>query len=755
MKSLNKISFLLLIFILITSGLSAESKRIAVFNPSAEGLSSDEKNWLPSSVRRKFEANFNDYTDFQLIEVQNENEIKNLHKKAEGSAYDQSTSIALGKLVAAEYALFSSITKVGGKYILSANVTNLTTGLRLSSVSIDGVSEYINLFEGAGSSVNNATVKICSDLGIILSAVDKYILLKGNKLSDDDEIKMTKQELESYNKRKADLERQIKEISLSSQIDADLKKAKLESERILLEQQEKIAKDKIERLEKARVQLEQDQIEQQRRSDEQRKRISEVAAETEKKATELRNKKIESLAVDAQIAVIEAKKQALLEIRNNIKKQGDVIISMAQEEYTAECNKIDAVPLRKGELDSNGKILPDVKKRRENKKKKLKVEIEARAKKDIEALKKTVEEQETALLKAIAADREVLKTRRTISSLLDERISFIGNYAGEKYEWDATASLYISDVCIFSKKVPVPYQTLTKKVPVKASDFDNMNYDDYLDTVDLYDYMFRRKVPVISLEMDYYVEALDDNRPSEYRIVVTEARYVDTKYNKTLMICDLGQKNFYFVVNPTVDIRTEAEKSVKIDNSGNSNKTKSDSSNKSNGKQSGSKTKSNEPNAKLVKNDSDSRFLLSIITGFPNASDINKGILGTGFESYFLGTMPLSPSFFTQFDCGFIMEPTLNSAETFAFNYNLGFGFNKRLYWGSYKPNLYFSGAIGIFNVIDSEADKENFITYKITGGIDFPIFNLFCISLEYLGRYVDSYGWTNSLMLGTGIICK
>lgn len=749
MKHFKRFLFIFFILLAVNSGSFAAGKRIAVFNPSAEGLSSDEKNWLPSSVRRRFEANFNDYTDFQLIEIQNEAEIKNLQKKAESSAYDQNSSIALGKLVSAEYALFATITKAGGKYILSANITNLSTGIRLSSVSIDGVSDCTKLFEGAGSSVNNATVKICADVGVILSAVDKYILLKGDKLSDDEEIRMTKQEIEAYTKRKSELEKQIKQIALSSELDADTKKAKLEAERIMLEQQEKIARDRIARLEQAREQLAQDQIEQQKRTDEQRKRISEVAAETEKKAEELRKKTLETLPVGAQIAVIEAKKQALLEIRNNVKAQRDIIISMAQEEYEAECAKIDAEPLRKGELDSNGKMLNEVRQRRENKKKKLKAEIEQRAKDDIAELRKTTENQENELLKAIDADREVLKTRRTISSLTDERISFIGNYAGEKYEWDATASFYIGDVCIFTKKAPVPYQTLTNKMPVKASDLENTNYDDYLDTVDLYDYMFRRKVPVISLEMDYYVEALDDSRPSEYKIVVTEARYMDTKFNKPIMKCDFAQKNFNFIINPAVDIRTEAEKKVKLDNAGKGSKTKA---NEDSQKISGNKTKNTEPAQKTASVDK-GRSFIGGMAGFPQCNDISKGLLGFGFDTYALVAFPFSPNLFWQLDCGFLMAPELNG-EAFLFDYSAALGWNTRLHWGDYSPNTYLSVGAGACNIgwsATSSADKV--FTFKVTAGIDFPILNVVCISVEYLGRYIYSYGWTNSVMVGGGII--
>ena len=130
--------------------LSAAGKRIAIFNPTSEGLTEDEKNWIPSSVRRRLEANFNDYTTYQLVDIQNEEQIKGIQQKAESYTHDQETSIEIGKLVSAEIGVFSTITKANGKYILSVNLTNLTTGVRLSSVTTDSVAEPVSLLKEQG-----------------------------------------------------------------------------------------------------------------------------------------------------------------------------------------------------------------------------------------------------------------------------------------------------------------------------------------------------------------------------------------------------------------------------------------------------------------------------------------------------------------------------------------------------------------------------------------------------------------------------
>ena len=335
---------IVLLIIIMTASLNAfaAGKRIAVFNPTCEGLTEDEQNWIPSSVRRRLEANFNDYTTYELVDVQNEEQIKGLQKKAESYTHDQNTSIEIGKLVSAETGVFSNITKANGKYILSVNVTNLTTGVRLSSVTTDSVTEPVSLFEGAGSAVNKVTVKLCDDLGIKLSSIDRYVLLKGEELSEKDQISMTQEEVNKYQKKQQELEKQLKEVSLSTELDAESRKAKLEAEKALAEQQKQIAEERLERLRLQQQRLLEDQEQQKSRTAAQREKIEQAAAQAEKQAKLVRQQKIDSLSVDNQIAVIEAKKQAMYDIHSSVLNQEKFIKQAANDDYRAQCEAIDA-----------------------------------------------------------------------------------------------------------------------------------------------------------------------------------------------------------------------------------------------------------------------------------------------------------------------------------------------------------------------------------------------------------------------------
>ena len=744
----------LLIFgliLILNASVFAAGKRVAVFNPAGEGLSSDELNWIPSSVRRKLEANLNDYTSYQLIDVQNEEDIKKLQKKAESYTYDQATSIELGKLVSAELGFFSSITKANDRYILSVSVTNLTTGLKLSTVTADSVSEPVSLFEGAGSAVNKVTVKLCDDLGIKLSSIDLYVLLKGQELSDNDQISMTQEEISKYQKKQQELEKQLKEVSLSTELDAETRKAKLEAEKALADQQKQIAEERLERLKLQQQRLYEDQEQQKSRTAEQRKKIEEAAAQAEKQAKLVRQQKIDSLSVDQQLAVIEAKKQAMLDIHESVLAQEKLIKQNANDDYKAQCEAIDAEPLRNGEMDSNGNILPAVKQMRNERKLAIRNEIEAKALEDLKKIQGKTSEQEAALYNDIQNDIQKLKVRRTLSSIEDSRIIDIGNYAGDKYEWDTTVSLYINDVKIFGQKANIGYSNVSGKNPVIPGAARADAWNDYLDTVDLYDYMFRRNVPAVSLEIDYSIEAMSDYYPSMYRMTLYEFRFIDTVSGKVIQTVQPAKSSYKFTISPTVDISyykgvaavSEDSKSIK-------NSTVVEFSEVKTGKEV-KKRNNKDPIFDQTKGGG-ARCNFGFNFGFATDSTIykNEGE-GAMLEGYL--SIPLSSFFFMQCDFGWLSLPNVfgnyisDSGNVTMTCFDMGF--NIRIG----KTNLYALAGVGLAfedDLVNTKTREDDaLLVYKAAFGVDIPLNSFMCLTVESGVFGVNPLGASPMLKVG------
>ena len=738
---------IVLLIILMTASLNAFSagKRIAVFNPTCEGLSEDEQNWIPSSVRRRLEANFNDYTTYQLVDVQNEEQIKGLQKKAESYTHDQDTSIEIGKLVSAELGVFSNITKANGKYILSVNVTNLTTGVRLSSVTTDSVTEPVSLFEGAGSSVNKVTVKLCDDLGIKLSSIDRYVLLKGEELSEKDQISMTQEEVSKYEKKKLELEKQLKEVSLSTELDAESRKAKLEAEKTLAEQQKQIAEERLERLRLQQQRLLEDQEQQKTRTAAQREKIEQAAALAEKQAKLVRQQKIDSLTVDNQIAVIEAKKQAMYDIHSSVLNQEKFIKQAANDDYKAQCEAIDAEPLRNGEMDSKGNMLPAVKEMRNARKQEIRKEIESKALEDLKKIQGKTTAQEDSLYSDIQNDLAKLKTRRTISSIEDSRILDIGNYAGDKYEWDTTVSLYINDVKIFGQNANIGYQNVSGKAPVSPSVSNTNAWNDYLDTVDLYDYMFRRNVPAITLEVDYSIEAMPENYPSMYKMTLYEFRFIDTVSGKVVQTITPAKSSYRFSVNPAVDI-SYYKKAAGVTYSDEDIKTSVDKV---------SKNESSFVEYDDIKTGKDAKKRKSIDPLFDQTKGggarCNFGLnLGMFLSDDFLEddragfilegycSIPLTTWMFMQADYSWcsvtVYSNTYKSSVGELAMVFFGLGFNVRPRTTGKPSNFFGLASVGVaFDEFQNKRSThiDSLFAYKLAGGVDIPLDDYWCFTLE------------------------
>ena len=740
----------LIILLIVSLNVFAAGKRIAVFNPTAEGLTEDEMNWIPSSVRRRLEANFNDYTNFQLVDVQNEEEIKNIQKKAESYTHDQESSIEIGKLVSAEIGVFSTITKANGKYILSTNVTNLTTGVRLSSVTTDSVAEPVSLFEGAGSSVNKVTVKLCDDLGIKLSSIDRYVLLKGEDLSENDQISMTQEEVSKYEKKKQELEKQLREVSLSTELDAESRKAKLEAEKALAEQQKQIAEERLERLRLQKQRLLEDQEQQKTRTAAQREKIEAAASQAEKQAKLVRQQKIDSLSVDNQIAVIEAKKQAMYDIHESVLSQEKLIKQNANDDYKAQCEAIDAEPLRNGETDSKGNMLPAVKEMRNERKRQIRKEIETKALEDLKKIQGKTTAQEDSLYSDIQNDLAKLKVRRTISSLEDSRILDIGNYAGDKYEWDTTVSLYINDVKIFGQNANIGYKNITGKNQVTPGTSNTTAWNDYLDTVDLYDYMFRRNVPAVILEVDYSIEAMPEAYPSMYKMTLYEFRFIDTVSGKVVQTIQPAKSSYRFSVNPSVDI-SYYKKTADVKNSDsnniaqiNRNDIDSESSFVEYDEVITGKDVKKRKNSSYInplydqKKGGGARCNLGFNVGMalsPEFLNDEKG--GFQLEGYF--SIPFNTWSFIQVDYSWLSLPNsfrgYSTASGELSLTTLSMGFNVRPRVSGTPPNFYALAGVGVaFDDLISYASykkTESLFAYKFAGGIDIPLQDFLCFTVE------------------------
>ncbi|WP_406033399.1 hypothetical protein [Treponema saccharophilum] len=534
---------------------------VMVYNTEDENISSD-LSWLKNSVRDRLSANVSKYTGFKLIDNTNEKKVKELQKKFETGGYNEAEmQIEIGNLTPAKYAIFSVVRKAGSKYSLTVGVVDLSTGTNLFQDVSEGQKEYERLYDGAGCEIDKLTIKMCNALGVSLSSEQLWVLQHGESdLSSDERQKLAEQEAARYKEQIEALNKEISSSSTSSELSADSVRAKAEAQRAIIEEKLRTAEEKSKRLaeEKAKA-LEYEKIlnEKSAKVKEERDRL---AREAQEKADKARNQKMENASILSQIRIIEGKKQTLIGIRDDLHERLNEIDEQAEADIEAETDKIMNAELKISERKSDGTITSDALARRQNAVKNKEDSILAQAEKDKNDASAKPKSTMDSLRSGIYADYALLGTEkkpRTVSSLSDELQLSVGVWDGESHKWPVNVYLYSDNILLTQTSFEIEYTQFTGNAVPKIEDSDE-KWDDYNDSVAMYDSLFSRGDKVLVCEMDYWAEPKDEDHPSEYKFGFSKLRVYNNVRGKMVSEMSLNSKRD-FSMTPPYDIRTEEQ----------------------------------------------------------------------------------------------------------------------------------------------------------------------------------------------------
>jgi len=500
-----------------------EVKSLVIIS-SRQNFKNNEDVWIDGVVADKLKENMHIYTDFNLIDNTNQTKIKNLQRQSENASFDEDTILEVGKLTTASHALFIKITKTGSTYTLTANISNLTTAKLNASVISSSRKNIDDLYNTNDCAVNEITLKLCDALDIYLSGTQKYVLQHGNTdLSNEERINLNKAEVERFNKQISDLDKQIISLSQSTELDAAAKKAQLEAERLLAQEKLKSTEEtqkRIQEAEKKRIEYEKEQI---NRSEEQKKHLTAVAEELNEKVKTVRSYKMQNKTQEGQIGIIELKKKALLEIRNNVEIEKQLIVDKANKEIASIKEEIVNCEYKTGQTTATGQPLESVVSARNKKFETEKEKIEKIANEDTKLLEKSIESQEKEILDEINNDYQLIKKIQVLSTLGDSFSVSFGGYDGSTAAWELF--IYVTDngITLFKEKAELPYKTVTGNKPVM--DPLAKGYENYLEEVDFYQSLFYKGEPILVFELDSSVCPLDKDKPSQYEFEFSNLRF--------------------------------------------------------------------------------------------------------------------------------------------------------------------------------------------------------------------------------------
>ena len=529
---------------------------VQVVNFEAVNLSSSETSWLPLQIQDKLKSNLQTYLGMKtVVDSKSESALKKLQAASESAARDENTTIEVGKITTAKFALFTKVRKIGANYVVAVDFTDLTTGEQLASCLSKEYSKPEYLYGSTGA-VDEVTIALSEKLQIQINDLNKNLLTKGTAdFSVDQQLELAKQNEEQFQKMMADYDAQLSKLMTSNDIHAIQNKKRIEAEKALLKEKQNAERKRQEELNAQKQRQAADAKLEAERSIALKTQRDKMAQEAAAKAAQVRKLKMEKQGVLGQINILESKKKALVEIRQGVENRCIELHEQLKKDRPAEENRIRNKTYSTVELGSDGKPTEAALKRRENQITASYKSLTEKFFADCANVKNATATQDSSLLAEIRADQKNLAVTRTVSSMGDElKVSF-GNYEGSRNGWNAYLSLYSDGIQLYTDSFIVNYETLSgKKAPNMETELNDSVIEEYTNNVDMYSSLLTRGDPIIYFELDYNVTAENDDKPSMYKFNFTTVRVINTVSEKTVQTSNLN-KNQSRTMSPSQDLR--------------------------------------------------------------------------------------------------------------------------------------------------------------------------------------------------------
>lgn len=518
---------------------------VQVVNQEVVNLAGAEAAWLPGQIQDKLKSNLQEFLGMKtVVDSKSEAALKKLQAESESDARDESTAIELGKITTAKFALFTKLRKTGSGYVISVDFTDLTTGEQMASATSKEYSKAEYLYGSTGA-IDELTLALGEKLGIQISDLNKNLLASGSSnFSVDEQLALAKQNEAQFQKMMNDYDAELSKLMTSNDINAIQNKNRVEAEKALLLEKQNAEKKRQEELKAQKARADADAKLEAERSIALKTQRDQMAKDAAAKAAEVRKLKMEKQGVLGQINVIESKKKALVEIRQNVEHRSQELYDQLVQDRKNEEERIRNKNYTTVELGSDGKPTAQAKTRRENQVKKSYEDLTNKFFADCEAVKQSTMPQQQSLLQEIRADQKALGNFRTVSSMGDElKVSF-GTYEGSQNGWNAYLSLYSDGVLLYTDNFIVNYDALSgKKAPDMATELNDAIIEEYTNNVDMYNSLLTRGDPIIYFEIDYNVSAEPDDKPSQYTFNFNKIRVINTVSGKVTQTSYLYSKH--------------------------------------------------------------------------------------------------------------------------------------------------------------------------------------------------------------------
>lgn len=297
------------------------------------------------------------------------------------------------------------------------------------------------------------------------------------------------------------------------------------------------------------------------RRQEENEEIERVKANFEALAEQQKKTITKKTGADEKITSIEQVKETVWNLRSDVETKTKLYNSDKDAETEAKTDEIWNAPYKMTETDSQGILTKAARASREKKVNAVIAAAEkdkARHEKELQASIKATDDKAMAQLKKLYNNLESGTYETT--SFTDDLTVRIGNYDGATGTWPLTVtSALFGYTTLFTQEIPLSYTDVTGKKIKPINKMSDKQFEQYNNTVELYDSLFRSSTDVFYVRLVYKIEKW--SWASQYRFVPTKCEIVrlDKKSKVIHQVNPLDMKKVTFTVYPTIEVRSAAD----------------------------------------------------------------------------------------------------------------------------------------------------------------------------------------------------
>lgn len=496
------------------------AEQVAVFPPTMENVNDGSESWIPSLVVSKLEDRFRNYTSFTVI---NSSEIDS--KRAEiaikmSELSDDGESLEVGRRLSADVLCTQKVITSASGYSVVVRVTKTETNELLGSVSRNFT---VIDFANDESWDKLAYELFVRSMKLELSESQKSLLAHEEKETSSELESLAdsiKKEIADINRENAEIQERLIDGKENEYLAEKLKQNELKLKKII--EDEKSLRHQAAMLRADEVRAKKEAERRANLDDAEKKRIQKMKDELEKQKESQNQKKLRTLHPEKQITLLEQQKKVL---NNQIMGTITAVENRLQEDqvlYEERIEKLDADFHDKkqfpsfftdGKFNANGIKALDKTIKAESEK------LEAQKTDDAARILAAAIEPEKKLIRIIEQGQKTLASGiYSEKTILDSPnlIVRVDEYNGEDNVWPMVMNLYFNGALVWNKKLLVSYKELTGKNPVEYDPDKprSAKYLDFQNNINTYNSLFLQAEPVIQVEVNYSVKALDSEYPS-------------------------------------------------------------------------------------------------------------------------------------------------------------------------------------------------------------------------------------------------